>query len=364
MKGNRVCKDFPLLPTQISIDPIEDFRLEMWRDRTHPGIETQDLLLRMRPGPSETCLSQVTMNQRCIRIRKKLGIICWTRQTKAPSTGDCLLLERISPESIKRNTVLPVTSQGLLKPSIAPNGSLVNSNYIPLNTFTNNDDDHIPSSRLRSHLDIITTLQTKAFELGYPHWIFLPNKHKPEAWSKKAAKQGQARRKAGQHSEERSAPDEVRVPAIADITPAALEHIKSCVRFAAACGNALDTGALPNDTKVWVEQCIREGQTSLNVPGDINIEGSGGQGECGMSYSVDEETLENMAQGNYYEPSMMRYQDPVQLVRVRPECFKGFTDLFRHINIVNQTSHRTARHCSSVQRRRLIRNFWEVIQYL
>ena len=301
MNNNRVSKDFDLLPTHISIDP-EDFRLEMWRDRTHPAVETHDLLLRMHPDQGESCLGQIAMNQRCIRFRKRLGIMCWTRQTKTPSITDCLLLEQLSEESIKRNTVLPVMEQGLLKPCLAPDGSRYGSQYIPGNTFTDGSIDHKPSQRLSIHLDVVKALQQKACELRCPHWIFLPNKHKPEAWIKKASSQEKARKNSGQRCSDRTSPDDVMVPAMVDITPAALEYIKNSVQLAASFGNPLDVSALSKETRAWVEPCINQSLFDLGAFGSIDPGNIGDQDEGGIASSMDKGFLQNIASNMYCDP--------------------------------------------------------------
>ena len=249
-------KDFPFLPFQISRDP-EYYRLEMYLGRLHSKCSTTDVFARMNPAPGEKVPLPNAINMNRLRLRNRLNIPCWTRRRESHSLLECLIHEQVSWASVKWNTVLPVGALGLVKPKLTDDAraevpflsyytprdaTAVPHTIIPMTTYTN-QPLHIPSPRLESVFDTIAELQALAFEKGYPHWIFLKNRHKPEKWSQKAVNQ----------KNPNSGPNEISVPECSGLPTIAVTWIEFCIGQAVMNGEmGLPLERLPTHVCDWI----------------------------------------------------------------------------------------------------------------
>ena len=283
-------KDFDV-PAQISIQP-EPWRLEYWTDRLDPRFGTKDLQIRMRPAPGDKVPKTNALNMQKSRLRNALNIPNWSRVHRDVTCVECLIAEQIPWVSARHNTTLEVRSNGLVKPTLAGAKSgdpTARTTLLARNRFLRNNMPHQPSQQWMAKLHEIESLRKTAAEQGYPHWIFLPNKFKPQRWTDKADV-----KKGG-----RAGSDDVKLPEMSSIPTKALRWIKRCVREAAAAGNPMATDGLPIHARSWVEQCIDEGlqqpqqpgplrQGGLR-PGEVDVLGvmTGGPGAAGPSHLPD-----------------------------------------------------------------------------
>ncbi|MCJ1393427.1 hypothetical protein MMC18_006301 [Xylographa bjoerkii] len=246
-------KDFDFLPSQISIRP-EDWRLEAYTDRLHPGCGTRDIYYRMilkvdGNGMDEKLLSGNAINMRKVRFRNEFNIPCWKRRMEQPPMVECLILEQFSYGSLIRNTVAPVTATHILKPSMAGYPPVL----LPLDAFTGSLAPYQPSEKLCRNYELLAELEDLAFDKGYAHWIFLENKYKPKHWITKA--QGQRHPHTGSN--------EISVPRTEAMPTAAVKYIEACIREAFNGQGFLPPVAqLPAHTRVWVRSVIN------NIPDD------------------------------------------------------------------------------------------------
>ena len=249
-KNNRPYKAFPI-PPHISVYP-ESWRLVMYGDRTDPRLTYRDLVVRMRPDEKHGLLSTQTMSMQRTRFRDQLGLACWMKRPEFPSLNEMLKTEQYSWDSVRHNTTLPVRPWGLVRPVLEPGAFPVTP--LPLNTFTGAGRYHTPSPRLKMVFKEIGDLQGLAFDKGCPHWIFLPNRDKPDAWIDKALAQHRSL----------TGPDDITFPEEMAIPKDALTWIKECVVLAASGQSGMevpDLETLPSHARLWVGRCIDEGHT-------------------------------------------------------------------------------------------------------
>ena len=265
---------YPWLPNRISIQP-EPFMLEYW-NKKHPDCSYADFEIRMQPGPGERLPVRNTLNMRRARdVRLPLNIPCWVQKVSSVTMIDCLIFESLSLNSVRRNTVLPVRPWGLLKPSLpgaerqlasiqtlpGPAAPPAPPVPLPLRTFTDGKDVHIPSAKLNAVKDMTASLQDKAFERLLPHWIFLQDREKPRWWKERRGN---------------NAEDNVTIPLPQAIPHPAREWIKECVRDAAEPQNRLTVpplSILPKWTRGWVSACMVEGRARSPIGRDLTIGG-------------------------------------------------------------------------------------------
>ena len=248
--NNRPYKAFPI-PHHISVNP-ESWRLVMYGDRTDPRLNHRDLVFRMRPDEKHGLLSTQTMSMQRTRCRDQLGLACWVKRTEFPSLNEMLKTEQYSFDSVRHNTTLPVRPWGLMRPVLEPGAFPVTP--LPLDTFIGTGRYHNPSPRLKMVFKEIGDLQGLAFGNSCPHWIFLPNRDKPDAWIDKA--RAQHRTLTG--------PDDITFPEELAIPKDALVWIKECVVLAASGQSGMvvpNLETLPSHARLWVAKCIHEGQT-------------------------------------------------------------------------------------------------------
>ena len=248
--NNRPYKAFSI-PHHISVNP-ETWRLVMYGDRTDPRLTYRDLVFRMHPDKKHGLLSTQTMSMQRTRCRDQLGLACWVKRTEFPSLNEMLKTEQYSLDSVRHNTTLPVRPWGLMRPVLEPGTFPVTP--LPLDTFTGTGRRHNPSPRLKMVFKEIGKLQDLAFDNGYPHWIFLPNCDKPDAWIDKARAQHRSL----------TGPNDMTFPEELAIPKDALTWIKECVVLAASGQSGMvvpNLETLPSHARLWVGRCIHEGQT-------------------------------------------------------------------------------------------------------
>ena len=265
----RPYKAFPI-PPHISVNP-EAFRLVMYGDRTDPRLTYRDLIYRMHPDQKHGLISMQAMSMQRTRFRDQLGLACWVKRTEFPSLNEMLKTEQYSLDSVRRNTSLPVKPWGLVRPVLEPGAFPVTP--LPLDTFTGAGRVHAPSARLRMVYEEIGDLQGWAFNRGCPHWIFLPNWEKPDAWINRARAQHRTL----------TEPDDITFPDENSIPKDALAWIKECVVSAAAGQSGMivpDLQTLPGHARGWVAKCVQEGQamaastTTTAIPSNLIHGGS------------------------------------------------------------------------------------------
>jgi len=216
-------KDYAFLPRHIPTKSPSHL-LELWLGKSDSRIQTRDLFIRMNPVPSTPKLLANAINMQRVRFRTQYNIPCWTKRPAVPSQVECLVYEQLTWDSVIHNTILPVlTGVGLVMPALPDSLTATQPLVLPLTTYTGGRRPHAPSGRVKHIFDILAILQDTAFECGYPHWIFLENKYKPEAWSHKADCQ--------QHPW--SGPNDVAVPSLHDLPETARLWIEEGVKEAA-----------------------------------------------------------------------------------------------------------------------------------
>ena len=165
---------------------------------------------------------------------------------------ECLLWEQILTESIIRDTVLRVVVDNgrkwLIRPSFEASTAL--DQWIPHDFFLSPDFKGAGKQALHTK-KTISRMQETASRKGLPHWIFLPNKHKPVEWTDKLS--ATARNVAqGLHL-----PNKIVVKSPQDVPSKAKEFIEQRIRFftrQTALPNNLDKGLLTQSIRNWVEK--------------------------------------------------------------------------------------------------------------
>lgn len=331
-------RDYGFLPNQISIQ-AETYRLEMYLGRLHSRCMTFDLFARMHPGAGEKAPSANAVNMMRIRLRSRLNIPCWTKRRETPSMVECLILEQVSWQSVQLNTVLPVGPQGLLKPTLANNNqqdvpftsydvprdlSQLSQVPIPITTYVGEGGVHMPSERLESVFDTLTELQARAFDKGYPHWIFLENHDKPTKWSMKAMNQ--------RHSN--SGPLDISVPETSTMPTAALKWIEFCVEMAVQDGNMqLPLHKLSSKTRQWVDGVIEWAEDAMIETPVEEAESA----NIGPDNEGEEEVSENTDWAEYDRGIDAAYQ-AIEPGHVNGKPLVGFNNPFTYATATNVTN--------------------------
>ena len=241
---------FPMLPAQISVQ-LEDWRLMMYTDRYDPRITIRDLTDRMHITKDAKPLSLSSLHSRKRRFRNKLDLACWAQhRTDKVSVGDCLLIEQLSEDQIKQNTVLAITPQGLIMP--VTEGSTSPPTILPRGYFLHGTVEHTPSLWLKEVIKQVKVMQETASKLKLAHWIFLPNRHKPEHWMEVSQS----------HGFTMSGGQDIKFPFEKEISKRAMGAIKRQVQRAVADGTSYvpDYKVLPVHSHYWVKQCIAAGK--------------------------------------------------------------------------------------------------------
>ncbi|MCJ1249346.1 hypothetical protein MMC30_006569 [Trapelia coarctata] len=265
-------RDYGFLPDQISIHP-EAYRLEMYLGKLHSKCGTFDLYRRMHPAAGKKMPSQNGINMTRARLRNQVNVPCWTKRSDTPSMAECLILEQVSWESIRLNTVLPLGPMGLFKPCLTNHNpkaapftsyniprdySRIQHMVIPFTTYVRNQGVHMPSPRLEAAFDTLADLQSLAFEKGYPHWVFLENQEKPSRWT---------RNFAAQHHSTRG-PQYINVPDPSTMPTTAVLWIEFCIQKAVQDGDMqLPLSKLSRKTRKWVNSVVgRAGKAVKKTP--------------------------------------------------------------------------------------------------
>ena len=252
--GRRL-KKLPMLPTQISVKP-KDYQLVMYTERYLYGITMRDVTDRMCPVGENKILTIGTLNSQKKRIRNRLTLSPWGhRRIDAVSLRDCLVVDQLSEEQIKENTVLPVTSQGLIMP--VTRESLAPSVILPRGYFLEGRQEHTPSPWLEKTIEQVQALRDRASALRLAHWILLPNKDKPRHWTDLC----------NRCASQTFGPDQISIPNERDMPSGSLIFIKLCIGRAAAAGTLIVPvpALLPEKSREWISKCIEEEQARQDV---------------------------------------------------------------------------------------------------
>ncbi|MCJ1393423.1 hypothetical protein MMC18_006297 [Xylographa bjoerkii] len=287
----RQLKDFDFLPARISIRP-EAWRLLLYTDRSHPLCGAKDLHARMRPEEGEEVLHPNAINMQKVRLRNVLNIPCWIRCQTEPTIVECLMHEQYSWLSVLLNTTLAVGPTGLMKPASPAGASAaeISPEALMLTTFLEDGADGFrePSTRLKIIFQTIASLQDKAYDKGYAHWIFLENKDKPSSWSLRA----------NSKRHERTRLNEISIPKTETMPLAAVAWIEYCIRDAAKAGDVLPApDKLPKHAADWIENIVakyifsRIGKESIVAGDDITTQVQ--KDDEGVTIGNDQEGLVN-----------------------------------------------------------------------
>ena len=315
-------QNFPWLPNQISIQP-EAFLLEYW-NRKHPDCSYADFEIRMRPGLNEGIPARNTLNMRRIRdVRLPLNVPSWTQKSDNVTLTDCLIFESLSFNSVRRNTILPVKPWGFVKPILpgplsqsASHQNLINATAplappapLPLRTFTDGKEAHVPTVKLNAVKNLIAHLQDTAFEKLLPHWIFLQNQEKPRWWNEHRDKDPH---------------DTISIPLLSAMPHLARDWIKECVREAAEPQSRLvvpPVSVLPKSSRGWVTECMRDGRArSAVATGSMIVE------QSRRTWSLEVEAPEDSYISELSQ-SLLFTEDEAQGEPEETASFSGTSDL-------------------------------------